>query len=445
MIRRIELINFMSHKHTVINLADGLTVLVGPNNCGKSAVVKAFQILCYNNRSTFVTRHGESECLVRVETDDGHTIEWVRKNSPQYKIDGDQFDRLGKGGVPDKLYEVLRLPRVQSDREEFDVHFAEQKSPIFLLNASPSHAAGFFASSSDAIRLIEMQSLHKQKVTEARRDKQRLREEAEKVTEVLEKLEPVPNLQDEVGKAESEHATLLNLAWQVEEVEKLVKELHATTRLLSRHDAVAQKLGALEAPPKLESPDPLAQLIKHLERTQQRRQYEAGRTKALGPLAESPPPVDIEPLTHLIRGLQQQTQATVAAQSRTEKLASLDSPPQMEDENALNDTIFALEAAQYDVQRWHWRHELLQEVQTIPETIDTSPLSQLIDSLEQADADVKKYKKATQAAKKKLQQAEQSLRDWAESNGICPTCGGRVDPDQLVEQTAAGIGGHDHG
>lgn len=46
MIRRIELINFMSHRRTLIEPAAGLTVLVGPNNCGKSAVVSALQILC---------------------------------------------------------------------------------------------------------------------------------------------------------------------------------------------------------------------------------------------------------------------------------------------------------------------------------------------------------------------------------------------------------------
>jgi chromosome segregation ATPase len=40
MLKRIELINFMSHKHMVLDLAPGLSVLVGPNNCGKSAVVQ---------------------------------------------------------------------------------------------------------------------------------------------------------------------------------------------------------------------------------------------------------------------------------------------------------------------------------------------------------------------------------------------------------------------
>src|SRR6267154_958050 len=100
MIKRIELINFMSHKHTVIEPAAGLTVLVGPNNCGKSAIVAALQILFHNENSTYVKRHGERECSIKIETTDGHVIEWHRKDAPRYVIDGKQFDRLKGSGIP---------------------------------------------------------------------------------------------------------------------------------------------------------------------------------------------------------------------------------------------------------------------------------------------------------------------------------------------------------
>ena len=46
MIRRITLINFMAHEHTVLELTDGVNVLIGPNNCGKSAVVEAIRAVC---------------------------------------------------------------------------------------------------------------------------------------------------------------------------------------------------------------------------------------------------------------------------------------------------------------------------------------------------------------------------------------------------------------
>ena len=160
LIRRIELRNYMSHRHTVIDLAEGLTVLVGPNNCGKSAVVSAFQTLCQNATGDYMRRHGERECSVRVETDDGHVLEWRRKrDGVSYTLDGQEVSRLN-GSPPDDLHDLLRLPLVESGNTSFDVHFGEQKQPIFLLDKSSGHRATFFASSSDAVKLIAMQRLH---------------------------------------------------------------------------------------------------------------------------------------------------------------------------------------------------------------------------------------------------------------------------------------------
>ena len=99
MVRRIELVNFMSHRQTVIEPAAGLTVLVGPNNCGKSAVVSALQILCDNVRGDYIVRHGEDECRIMVETEEGHSIEWRRiKGTQSYCIDGEEVQRL-QGGL----------------------------------------------------------------------------------------------------------------------------------------------------------------------------------------------------------------------------------------------------------------------------------------------------------------------------------------------------------
>ena len=90
---------------------------------GLIVVVAALQILCHNENSTYVLRHGERECSVRVRTDDGHTIEWRRKSAPSYIIDGQVFDRLRRGGPLDELADALRLPKVQ-DGSDVDADVA---------------------------------------------------------------------------------------------------------------------------------------------------------------------------------------------------------------------------------------------------------------------------------------------------------------------------------
>src|SRR5438876_10660034 len=110
MLTRIELENFMSHEHTVIEPAAGLTVLLGPNNCGKSAVVSALQTLAQNTSGDFMIRHGEKDARVAVETDDGHVLCWRRKGATvSYLIDGKEIGRL-KRDIPEDLHEHLKLP-----------------------------------------------------------------------------------------------------------------------------------------------------------------------------------------------------------------------------------------------------------------------------------------------------------------------------------------------
>src|SRR3954451_9603772 len=97
----------MSHARTEIEPAAGLTVLIGPNNCGKSAVVSALETLARGTRGDFMVRHGEKLCSVTVETDDGHVITWKRKGKVvSYAIDGREVHR----DTPDDLHEYLKLP-----------------------------------------------------------------------------------------------------------------------------------------------------------------------------------------------------------------------------------------------------------------------------------------------------------------------------------------------
>jgi AAA15 family ATPase/GTPase len=50
MIKSITLENLLSHQDTRIELTFGVTVITGPNNVGKSAVVEAVRSLVQNPR-----------------------------------------------------------------------------------------------------------------------------------------------------------------------------------------------------------------------------------------------------------------------------------------------------------------------------------------------------------------------------------------------------------
>src|SRR5258706_5883537 len=269
MIKRIVLDNYMSHARTVIELAPGLTVILGPNNCGKSAIVSALQTLCGDNDGDFMVRHGEKTCQVTVETDDGHTIAWRRKGkSVSYVLDGVEVHRVGRGNLPDDLDALLRLPKVMHPNgdKQFDVHFGDQKAPIFLIDKEADTAA-FFSTASDAEKLIEMQKRHKDKVRDARREHQRYRDEAVQVDVLLSALSPLDEINGELDAVEKTQRGLLADEQAIVALALLIEQIEKQNELVTFRAAVVQSIAPLRSPPNLLDLQPLEALIGNIANT----------------------------------------------------------------------------------------------------------------------------------------------------------------------------------
>jgi exonuclease SbcC len=412
MIRRIELVNFMSHEHTVLEPSDGLTVLVGPNNCGKSAVVTALQILAHNENSTYVMRHGAQETSITVWTDDGHEIEWRRKKSggPSYAVDGRLFDRLG-GSVPEEVRRALRLEKVSAGGDgsahEFDLHFGEQKSPVFLIDGSAQQAAQFFASSSDAAKLVQMQARHREKVRDAKRDRQTAREQAEALEETLSALEPVSAIEAALATAEALHAEIVELENRMSAAADIASRIRVTAGEAERAQAEAAALEAIAEPPALADTAAAARLIADLRRVAAERE----RAVAVRDAA-----------------------------------AGVPAPPELSDPAGLERLAARIAAAEREALRQQRRAAVFEALAAVPQAGDTGALSELTGRLSRAAEEVSAAERAVSAADDALKEAGQELRRVAAAQGTCPTCGAELDPDRLVDAAARGVGGgHGHG
>jgi exonuclease SbcC len=445
MITRIELKNFMSHKATVIEPAPGLTVLVGPNNCGKSAVVAALRILCHNESSTYVLRHGERECSVKVETDDGHTILWRRKNSPSYVIDGETFDRLKSGGLPEPLHQALRLPKVEAgEGDEFDVHFGEQKAPIFLLGDSQAKAARFFASSSDAIRLVEMQRRHKEKVAARQRETIRLQAEAQKLAAEAAALAPAVALGPEVEQVEALFVQCENQAALAEQLGRAVAEIASRTASVQRSRAEAAALTPVVPPPVMQDEQGPSRLIEQLEQAASWAAHNTAKHAALASLA--PPPVleNAASLSQLADDLAATHRTLNAGTAVVETLRTIEPPPALPSEHDLARTLDKLAAAARQAALARASVGAIGQLPPLPAPCDSTPLAGLVDRIQAAADQVAGCQSQAAAAGKELSTTLAALRTLAESS-VCPACGGPLDLDRVLKRAELGFaGGHAH-
>jgi exonuclease SbcC len=479
MIRRIVLENFMSHVRTEIEPARGLTVLIGPNNCGKSAVVSALQTLCSNIPGDFMLRHGAKECSVTMETDDGHSVTWRRKKSGtvSYLIDGREVPRAV---TPDDLHEVLRLPKVVSDdgKDQFDIHFGSQKSPIFLLDETERRAALFFASSSDAEYLMRMQKRHQEKVREAKRDRDKVKERLEKLDAELTCLEPIAELATAMQAVADQHSTLEHQQQLCQRFSRDVDQLTAQHNVLTRQSAEFRCLNPLKAPPAVSATEPLQDLIALLLTTDSQRQMELSRTGVLVQLPGPPALVDIEPLERTLQQLAEAARILGTERRRAAATEQLTTPPALSDTltlqtlcdlisssarqasqldehvsclqplrsapdpidtAALERLLSELSTAADSVERTARSHELLQNLVDPPTPREKEPLRQLLaecdkslDNIATCDAEVGRLND-------EMQSVLAAVRKWTAANPVCPTCGAEVDAERLMTW------GHAHG
>ncbi|MGM0452901.1 MAG: AAA family ATPase [Thermodesulfobacteriota bacterium] len=484
MIQRIEIENFMSHRHTVIEPAEGLTVIVGENNTGKSALISALQVLCRNASGDYMMRHGERQCRVKVVTGEGHEIEWKRKNRVvSYNINGRDIHRLG-GSVPDQLHDLLRLPLVETENEPFDIHFGEQKKPIFLLNESPARRATFFASSSDTIKLIEMQNHHRRKVSETRaREAELVRREAE-LAGRLEKLAPVDAIGQQLEKLDREYEQIIADTTAIDGLRQTLKTLESRQRAADQYGQMADAAAGLCAPPSLYPIEPLQNAIAAIYRQSDAIDRESGRRAALDALFPPPGLADTGPIWALmdqLAGLEASVEKSRAVQAaakpleappriadttalstlirqmedaegnrkrltrRVQSLSPLAAPPPVKDCRALGQLTQTMADAKFRVAVLARLRDTLAGVAAPPEAEDVSGLQTLIQNITAARTARDRQQKTCDRLADEMAAARQSLKQHIERTGVCPTCGQAVDAEQFIENTPMAAGGHQCG
>jgi AAA domain len=425
MITRITLSNYMSHAHTVIEPAAGLTVILGPNNCGKSAIVSALQTLCGDNSGDFMVRHGEQDCAVTVETDDGHTICWQRKGKTVgYVLDGVEVHRTGRGNLPDDLQTLLRLGKVPhpSKEEEFDVHFGEQKSPIFLIDKQADTAA-FFSTASDAEKLLEMQKLHKNKVSDRRRQVVETKSELAILDALLSALSPLDALGLDLQSVSAREKELDRIDEEILALEELLAQTGQQEEFVRFQQRAVAAMSSLKSPPELDDTESLESLVSLLEQTGEKVAYHDRSATVLSLLADAPELEETAPLGRHLERLESAGRAAAQAGARVRSLSALADPPASHETRPLEELHGRLAGATLAVDFARARRRALGFLASPPALDDPAPLADLLARFAGATAGRLKLRHELDDLLAQFRAIEADIAAWLWANPNCPTCG----------------------
>ncbi|TDX52910.1 AAA family ATPase [Orenia marismortui] len=252
-IERMEIINFQSHEHTILEFDKGLNVITGPSDQGKSAIIRALRWVLYNEpRGTDFIRHNQSDCQVAIELDNKFKI--IRKRTPsknRYILvnpEGEEhvFERVGSG-VPEEIIKVHGMPKIDLDTDnETTLNIDYQLEGAFLLTDSGSVRAKTLG------RLINVHivdSAIRRTKTDISRLNMRNKQLKEELEINREKLKEFDNLDDLKKDIKSKETILDNLRTYNQKLESLIslqEKLNQSDDRMNKYSDLLDQLNDLE-------------------------------------------------------------------------------------------------------------------------------------------------------------------------------------------------------
>jgi exonuclease SbcC len=329
---------------------------------------------------------------VSLELDSGEIIIWQRQVlNASYTIQKpgeghEEYHKFGKN-VPEDVRKLLCLDQVEIENDKIDIHLGNQRQPIFLLDKPGSHAAGFFAASTEADYLLKMQQLLKVKIDQAKRDEKILSLELTDLTQQLSNYDPLDDLAVKISQVEQLYSHILAINRQLPLLDELIRNLQEIQDHLLFETHTSATLGELEHPPVLEDIAVLTQLLAELkEKSGQHRQQTALVAELMNLI--SPPALST---TFELETLLTSCEAILTRQNLTSQqeqvLSGLSMPPDLFETRSLSDLLASLKIQHNQFHMASNITKVLTQTQEPPslESMDNLPglIQDLADQLDQ--------------------------------------------------------------
>lgn len=225
MISQLRLKNFQAHKNTVLDFNDGINVITGQSDQGKSSIIRALYWLFFNRPSgNEFLKWGENSCSVTAKTKE-HTIKRTKSDKRNsYIIDGQIFNAV-RTDVPTELKEIINIT---------PTNIALQDDSYFLLSLQPGEVARKLNQVAGIDQIDSSLQYVNRIIKQQSSEINHLEKEIDQKKEELKKLDPIENLKEIYNKYENLVSLIMNREYSlksVKEVQSRILDLEKTFKM----------------------------------------------------------------------------------------------------------------------------------------------------------------------------------------------------------------------
>ena len=233
---RVKIENFQSHTDSDFTLTQGVNIIVGSSDSGKSAILRAINFVLHNlpARGTTFVRRGEKEAKVTLWFEDGTIVSRVKGPSTNAVFvtlpDGTHtpYENFGID-LPQEVIKALGNPPI--DKYHGPISYADQMAPLFLVHLSPTDLPRCI---SQLIGTSDYEIAIKALTSNARSLEKQFKENQDRVTKADEQLAQYDDLDERIEAFNLAKATS-------EEVETISKDLSAGDILIEQHSTIMKE------------------------------------------------------------------------------------------------------------------------------------------------------------------------------------------------------------
>lgn len=248
-IKSIEIINFQSHKNTKISFENGLNVICGPSDNGKSAIIRALKWVLYNEpKGTDFITQGENSCRVSITLSDGTIVTRERSGGKNiYRLcdkDGKETTFEGFGtDIPPEIINAHGIIRLRIDSSSSQcINIADQLEAPFLISQPGSVKAKAIGKLVGVDVIDEaIKELGKEMTSLQSKEKETL-SELEKIKEQLKEYDNLPRLKEYLDLKESKINKIKSMSDRLRKLTDIKKNLNSLEIEIDINRQVTEKL-----------------------------------------------------------------------------------------------------------------------------------------------------------------------------------------------------------